>query len=868
MRYAHEQMNGEKLWEYSGGQPTNKFLEKFEFPIIPKNNDPVAELIKKYKSHLREFGLTGEKYKWELLSQFKGRPDVSAVDFYQEIRATKFSNLIYPVGVSVIHHIARERTEPYRECFKILFDENKPLIERLNYFDEQTLKIYRELVPKEAGSHHQDERTMATFLTFHNPDIYTFYKDSFYQNYCRLIGVNSRKTGEKFVHYLELVTDLINEYILEDKELLDLINNLLTSDCFQDSNHKILAQDILFQTLDRQIGSNRNYWRVGTSDNNGNSYWESMKSNKVISIGWSEIGDLYENNVKNKKEIEVFLKDKDYFKDDNRQRSRKAGEIYDFYSNIKLGDVVLAQDGAKILGIGIIKDDYKYSQKDDFAHQKDVEWKIFDPPISNSQGLRTTVFQVTDLTTINKIDELLRESNLNKISNKITMNNSLNQILFGPPGTGKTYNTINKALLIIDEKEEKDLDWSDREAVKNLFDKRVEQGRIIFTTFHQSMSYEDFIEGLKPIEPDEEGQPVIYRVEPGIFKKICQSAQTPNQLDFSTSFKLLIKDLKSVEYIPLKTPTGKEFHISLNTNGNLNLHTGTSKTKQGSLTKDNIQKQINGEDKYTGWEGYFQGVIDYLVSKYNYSLESSVNQKFVLIIDEINRGNISQIFGELITLIEEDKRLGKDEYLEATLTYSKEKFGVPSNLYIIGTMNTADRSVEAMDTALRRRFSFQELTPQYNLKELDYEIFGFKAYNILEAINSRIEKLLDKDHLIGHSYFIVKSGKNTDEHIIQSFYENIIPLLQEYFYGDFGKIGLVLGKGFVSKKLWDNELNSFAEFQHESYTEFEDRPVFEIIDYREKNLNHSIQLNSSEGNKVIEMNFELALKLLMKQKIG
>ena len=168
---------------------------------------------------------------------------------------------------------------------------------------------------------------------------------------------------------------------------------------------------------------------------------------------------------------------------------------------------------------------------------------------------------------------------------------------------------------------------------------------------------------------------------------------------------------------------------------------------------------------------------------------------YVLIIDEINRGNVSQIFGELITLIEEDKRLGKNEALEVILPYSKEKFGVPSNLHIIGTMNTADRSVEALDTALRRRFSFVEMMPEYEeLKKIQFD--DFQLGELLKTINSRIEALLDRDHTIGHSYFI-NIKPNDTEALKEAFTNKIIPLLQEYFYHDYEKLALILGEGFV-----------------------------------------------------------------------
>ena len=204
----------------------------------------------------------------------------------------------------------------------------------------------------------------------------------------------------------------------------------------------------------------------------------------------------------------------------------------------------------------------------------------------------------------------------------------------------------------------------------------------------------------------------------------------------------------------------------------------------------------------------------------------------LLIIDEINRGNVSSIFGELITLIEKDKRAGCDEELEVTLPYSKEPFKVPSNVYIIGTMNTADRSIEALDTALRRRFSFKEFPPKPYLIKTEGAssknngiVDGIDLETLLNTINTRIEKLIDKDHKIGHSYFLKVDNK---EKLVHSFKNEIIPLLEEYFYGDYGKIGLVLGSSFVEKINHDFDFANFEHYDADIQSDLKEKAVFRI----------------------------------------
>jgi 5-methylcytosine-specific restriction protein B len=445
---------------------------------------------------------------------------------------------------------------------------------------------------------------------------------------------------------------------------------------------------------------------------------------------------------------------------------------------------------------------------------------------------------------------------------------ALNLILFGPPGTGKTYNTINKAIEIANPGF--DLNQP-REIIKKEFDRLTNEGQVLFTTFHQSMSYEDFVEGIKPQKQDTENANLTYEIEEGIFKRICKIAQeTKDSKTFDTEYDKFIQFVNEQQELELKTPKqGNPFVVKINSNGSCIAIPKTLAETQMVVTRKMISDYIF-EGKIRDWKPYVVPIANYFKENYykdpaNNGYQDNPTKNYVLIIDEINRGNVSQIFGEIITLIEEDKRLGNEEALEVTLPYSKEKFSVPPNLYIIGTMNTADRSVEAIDTALRRRFSFEEFAPKYDLKELQYEIGGIKGHDLLRTLNSRIEKLLDKDHQIGHSYFMISEGEDADaeKKLLNSFYKNIIPLLQEYFFGDFGKIGLVLGKGFVKEKKWDKNSISFADFDYQSSSDFDDREVFEIIDYRIPMSNYSIKVKE----KTVEMDFGKALKLLMKQDI-
>ncbi|EPA1208054.1 McrB family protein [Campylobacter coli] len=427
-------------------------------------------------------------------------------------------------------------------------------------------------------------------------------------------------------------------------------------------------------------------------------------------------------------------------------------------------------------------------------------------------------------------------------------NLSLNQILYGPPGTGKTYHTIDKALEILGENLES------RDEKKAKFDEYVKNGQIVFTTFHQSYGYEEFVEGIKPSLNSDENSQINYKVKDGIFKELCKKA-LENRDDIE-SFNFYINDLKEKTKEDANNPE-KYFQLP-NTKYSIQYRGGkTFRIKFDDMSKnhkdypvsiDNIEKLYktsNIDEIYNS--AYVKAILNYLKSqglKDYKEKDEKINLPYIIIIDEINRGNVSKIFGELITLIEPSKRIGESEELKVTLPFSGKKFGVPKNVYILGTMNTADRSITSLDTALRRRFEFVEMMPDPDLlknvfickdvenpnKDEDYlgddaktEGFAEILQNILISINKRIEFLLDREKTIGHAFFMseaVKFNKDNwckpDEYEedwyvlsiskLKSIFQNkIIPLLQEYFYNDYALISAVLNDNGMIEKCEKND---------------------------------------------------------------
>ncbi|EOH7167849.1 McrB family protein [Campylobacter jejuni] len=443
--------------------------------------------------------------------------------------------------------------------------------------------------------------------------------------------------------------------------------------------------------------------------------------------------------------------------------------------------------------------------------QKDniLDYKL-EEKIDKFEEIKDRLFDVF-LYLSNYINNLSKDDfKIIKDYNMMKNNTPLNQILYGPPGTGKTYHTIDRALEIILKEEKIQIpSEDDRINRKKLFDEYVKNGQIVFTTFHQSYGYEEFIEGIKlRIDSEENSKEIKYEIKDGIFKELCEKAL--ENRDSIKNFNFYIDKLKEKAKIDDNNPE-KYFELP-NTKYSIQYRNGkTFRIKFDDMSKnhkdypvsiDNIEKLYktsNIDEIYNSV--YVRAILNYLKSQglEDYKeKDEKTNLPYIIIIDEINRGNVSKIFGELITLIEPSKRIGEKEELKVILPYSKKEFGVPKNVYIIGTMNTADRSITSLDTALRRRFEFIEMMPDVSKLSMDCE--GINLQELLKAINTRIEYLLDREKTIGHAFFIGVENLNDLKSIFQN---KIIPLLQEYFYNDYALINAVLndnGMIFEDKK--------------------------------------------------------------------
>ncbi|MDU5650674.1 MAG: AAA family ATPase, partial [Clostridium perfringens] len=476
------------------------------------------------------------------------------------------------------------------------------------------------------------------------------------------------------------------------------------------------------------------YWSLGHSYN-GQDVLGKFKEKSKVCIGY--VKENLEDVIGDSKLLDQYLSS--IGANDNERRSLKK------FSNIKTGDIIFLKSSFtrgekgrttvyRVDAVAKVLEDVRegYEFDAELGHCINVEFLDCKP------------FELEGINYLRPIE---------KIANKKILE-MINRALKGEKTEGSVVGTVTE---IIDSDENEGLD----ESTKNF---------ILYGPPGTGKTYNVINKALEIIDRDYYGE--ISDSRERILNRYKQLVES-GQIEFCTFHQ-------SYGY--------EEFVEGLKSDGNGNFVTEDGVLKKiairasyDSLKKDLKMELQDGEE--LGYEEKKEIVLE------NINREDAFrdNKKYVLIIDEINRGNISKIFGELITLLEEDKRIGTTNHVTVSLPYTKEQFALPSNLYIIGTMNTSDKSIAQIDVALRRRFSFEEMMPSY--EELG-EIDEIEVDKLLDKINKRVEFLLDRDHLIGHAYFV---RVNTLEELISTMTNKIIPLLQEYFYGDNEKVGMVLG---------------------------------------------------------------------------
>ncbi len=582
----------------------------------------------------------------------------------------------------------------------------------------------------------------------------------------------------------------------------------------------------------------KKYWIYAPGENAHK--WDEFYERGIMGLGWDALGDL--SKYESKDEIVAELQ-----KIENTTSSKKNDAIanFEFKNGIATGDVIIVKKGiTELLGYGIVTSDNFYDEnRESYRNLRKVDWKKKGRWKTDFNLPLKTLTDVTKYFAEHPDFEFYYERLLSIIKNgeesKTTMNPiniPQNLILYGPPGTGKTYRLTNDYVhLFTDKSDGKSKELFSYEMVSELKWWEViticmyelEKGKVNDLVQHPLM-----VEKISQSDNSKPRNTIWYWLQ-NHTKQDCPNVNVAKRHDV----QIFWKDENSVWSI--------DKELIQETLPDLVEKLEQWKNYQPDKKIVKRYEMITFHQSY-GYEEFIEGIRpDFQEEEeLKYKIEQGVflriaekarkdkENSYAIFIDEINRGNISKIFGELITLIEPDKRQGEENELEVILPYSKSKFSVPPNLFIIGTMNTADRSIALIDTALRRRFDFKEMMPDSSL--LSDNIEGINLQLLLDKINERIDFLLDRDHTIGHSYFIKAKSKNE---ICAIFKNKVIPLLQEYFYNDWEKIQLVLGDNKSWGKSQDEklvQLKKYYSVEEEKILfgydveEYEDEKIYEI----------------------------------------
>ena len=765
-----------------------KINELIEYYITLRREDPANE---------------NEVYKWYAIAHFQQYWNINATDFYEMFKEAfrEKNNLVDYRPFGILEALGENYPTKLKELLGIVYgaDDFYTKLGKCRTFTENIIDDLKEKSNTNFSSK-IDERTLSFLLTLKFPNEHTFYKRNIYTRLCEYLGEVSRKE-RKYEHFIELLTKITTYF--NNPELKQLTSNFIPKGF---DEPLLLAQDIVYQNMNKENEDTKRYWLYSPGEQAVK--WEEFYNEGIMAIGWDKLGDL--KNYTDRKSILEALINNYGGGEDQRNNVSAIDDFSNGENKINIGDIVIAKKGKNtLLGYGKVISDYYFDEERAvYKHCREVKWLkkgVWDA--NNNLPTKT----LTDVTTYNSDIEGIKYAQyllniMNENTNKQENNHMIELlkykpqiILQGPPGTGKTREAkrIAKALLGLGEDESLESN---------------EQFKLI--QFHPSYSYEDFVRGIVA-KPNEEGNGIVYTAENKIlgtfakeafnnWHKAQQSTQTLKEEEVFEAFIEHIKEelAQSEDYkyplteaVYLFDADDKRFKYKgdnweVHSNG-LNMNYAEIKRiiESGVRDRQGVTKLTTIGGQARQHASYFLRIVEkYYKFRENYkpTVDKIPLKNYVLVIDEINRANLSAVLGELIYALEYRGEAVQSMYV----IEGENNLILPPNLYIIGTMNTADRSVGHIDYAIRRRFAFVNVLPKDLTSELGDQFESVLFAKVTDLFNTNLSPEFKKEDVqLGHSYFITK---NTPIDIRWEY--EIKPILLEYV-----KDGILIGQDIEEK---------------------------------------------------------------------
>ena len=761
---------GHDTWQGFNWQLRDELVEALQYYLM-------KALIIRYRER-EPFNGFREEYKWALLDETEGKGVLDIIKILPKQFMGGSINLIDNARVNgVLNHLIEKTPIELTAVGERLIDETKPIDERLAAYKAEMKSI----CPSSWNNFANDERTASVILTCINPEQYTFYKDEIYRLICQYFGFDIHKPGKKFSHFMEIINGFVADFGEKVQEIM-----LPQIDKFKNKPLNLAVQTMFWcmrgyikEKLDRTI---KNYWLAGFSYGGTDSQLDRFISDGIWECGYNE------SNESDKKQLEET---KGISEDDIiilKSTSTKGSNHDQPFLRIKAVGIVTKAITTKKEEDGIIR--CQCSVDYISTDEKDFDGATYGSYRKTLHRADSKVQAIIDYVNGLLNDNEIQEEPMQELKYKEyieLLEDTHNLVLTGAPGTGKTY--MARAIA-------------------------EEMGAVTkFVQFHPSYDYTDFVEGLRPVDKGDDQ--MGFKRRDGVFKKFCREAieasTGENEDSYKVALQLFKNDLREQGEIEIPSylsanSVPRTVYLSENNTVSVKVETAFSTSDERILNyMRSRDREVLGNDTYT------YSIGEHIIREYKpKTTTNNIDARpFVFIIDEINRGEASKIFGELFFAIDPGYR-GKTDFLVQTQYQNlvpnddvfAEGFYVPENVYILATMNDIDRSVESMDFAMRRRFTWHEITPNDTESMLDELKCADEAKATMHRLNAAIAETdgLGAAYMIGPAYFLKLKDNGGDFDKLWKM--NIEPLLKEYLRG-FRKTEEILDK--FSKAYFDKE---------------------------------------------------------------